>query len=107
MPSPVTHRVWFSFLKEYHCYHCGGQEGYASRPRNFIERFCLKPFHLQPVRCGDCYERSWRPISVPIRPQKDLMHYDAEAMVASAMAADRNESKPETGPAADDRQHIA
>jgi hypothetical protein len=107
MPSPVTHRLWFSFFKEYHCYHCGGHEGYASRPRNFIERFCLKPFGLQSVRCGDCYQRSWRPVSVPILPQKDLIRYDAEAMVASAMAADRKEAKEGTTPPGDDHQRIA
>jgi hypothetical protein len=35
------------------------------------------------------------------------MSYDPEAMVASAMAADRKEAKKETGVPADDHQHIA
>jgi hypothetical protein len=106
MPSPESHGL-FSFFRKYHCYHCGGREGYASRPRNFIERFCLRPLFLQPVRCGDCYQRSWRPINVSLLPRRDPMNYDAEAMVASAMAADHKEAKKETGLPTDDHQHIA
>ncbi|HMK31731.1 MAG TPA: hypothetical protein VK473_18755 [Terriglobales bacterium] len=107
MGSSVKPGLWVSFFKEYHCYHCGGQEGYVSRPRNFIERVCLRPLFLQPVRCGDCYQRSWRPVNVPVLPRKDPMHYDAEAMVASAIAADRKEATKETAAHADDHQHIA
>ena len=103
MPSPVRPGLWLSFFWEYHCYHCGSREGYASRPRNLVERFCLKPLFLQPVRCGDCYQRSWRPIHVSILPRQDPMQYDAEAMVASAMAADRKEAKKETVSPPDDR----
>ena len=107
MLSLVSPSVWISFFTKYRCYHCGSQEGYASRPRNFVERFCLRPLFLQPVRCGDCYQRSWRPINIPILPRKDPMRFDAEEMVASAMAADRKEAKKETNPPAEDRQRIA
>ena len=107
MPSPVRSSLWLTFFKEYRCYKCGGQEGYASRPRNFIERFCLKPFFLQPVRCGDCYQRSWRPRNVLVLPRKNPMVFDAEAMVASAQAADRKETEKETNRTAQDRQNIA
>ena len=107
MLSLVSPSVWISFFTKYKCYHCGSQEGYASRPRNFVERFCLRPLFLQPVRCGDCYQRSWRPINIPNLPRKDPMRFDAEEMVASAMAADRKEAKKETNPPAEDRQRIA
>lgn len=107
MPSPVRPSLWFTFFKEYRCYNCGGREGYASRPRNFIEQFCLKPLFLQPVRCGDCYQRSWRPVNVSVLPRKDPMVFDAEAMVASAQAADRKETKKETTRAREDHQNIA
>ena len=107
MPSPVRPNLWLTFFKEYRCGKCGGEEGYASRPRNFLERFCLKLLYLQPVRCGDCYQRSWRPRNVSILPRKGPMVFDAEAMVASAQAADRKEAKKETTQPANDRQNIA
>ena len=107
MLSLANPSLWASFFREYKCYHCGSQEGYASRPRNFVERVCLRSLFLQPVRCGDCYQRSWRPVNVPILPRKDLMRFDAEAMVASAQAADRKETKKETSSPPEDRQHIA
>jgi hypothetical protein len=107
MPSPVRPSLWLTFFKEYRCYNCGGREGYASRPRNFFEQFCLSPLFLQPVRCGDCYQRSWRPVNVSVLPRKDPMVFDAEAMVASAQAADRKETKKETTRAREDHQNIA
>ena len=107
MLSLASPGFWVSFFREYKCYHCGSREGYASRPRNFVERFCLRPLLLQPVRCGDCYQRSWRPVHVPILPRKDPMRFDAEAMMASARAADRQEATKETSPSSEDRQHIA
>ena len=95
------------FLKEYRCRSCGSSEGYASRPRNWVEKFVLPSFGLQPSRCGDCYQRSWRRASVPLLPRKEPMNFDAEAMVAAARAADGGEARKETPIQPGDHQRIA
>ena len=100
-------RFWAPLLKEYCCRSCGSSEGYASRPRNWIEKFILPFIGLQPARCGDCYQRSWRRASVPLLPRKEPMNFDPEAMVASARAADGGEARKETSIRAKDRQRIA
>jgi hypothetical protein len=53
--------LWIYFFSRFVCHDCGGERGYASRPRTFREKFIL-PL----LRCGDCYQRSWRPISVAL-----------------------------------------
>jgi hypothetical protein len=98
---------WAPLQKEFRCRHCGSSEGYVSRPRNWMERFVLPVFSLRPARCGDCYRRSWRRVSVPLHPRKEPMHFDAEAMVASARAADSGEALKETQVDPKDRQRIA
>ncbi len=95
------------FLKEYRCRNCGGSEGYVSRPRNWVEKLVLPCFGLQPARCGDCYERSWRRSSVPLLRRKEPMNFDPEAMVASARAADGGEARKETPIHPEDHQRIA
>lgn len=104
MPALARPGFWLFFFKEFHCHHCGGHEGYASRRRNFVERYFLPPLFLKPVRCGDCYFRSWRPLSVPVLPRKDPMRFDAEKM---ARAADRKETQKETSVPPEDHQRIA
>ena len=94
-------------LKEFRCRKCGSSEGYVSRPRNWVEKFILPSIGLQPARCGDCYERSWRRESVPLLPRKEPMKFDAEAMVASARAADRGEARKETSVQPSNHQRIA
>jgi hypothetical protein len=95
------------FLKEFQCHNCGGHEGYASRPRNWIEKYLLPVFGLQSARCGDCYERSWRRASTRLLPRKESMQFDPEAMVASARAADGGEARKETPVDPGDHQRIA
>jgi hypothetical protein len=103
----IRPRVWALFFTEFRCHHCGGHEGYVSRPRNPLERYGLRPLFLRPVRCGDCYRRSWRPVTVPLLPRQDAIRFDAEEMVASAQADDRKETQKETRPQPEDRQRIA
>ena len=45
---------------QFRCPECGGFQGFRSRPRTFIERYFLPLFLLRPVRCGDCFRRSYR-----------------------------------------------
>ena len=94
-------------LKEFRCHNCGGSEGYVSRPRNWIEKYLLSVIGLQPARCGDCYERSWRRASTRLLPRKEPMNFDPEAMVASARAADGGETRKETHVNPEDHQRIA
>jgi hypothetical protein len=103
----VRPRFWALFFTEFRCHNCGSREGYVSRPRNFLEKYGLRPFFLRPVRCGDCYRRSWRPVAVPLLPRLDAMRFDGEEMVASARAADRKETHKETAPQPEDRRRIA
>jgi hypothetical protein len=100
-------RFWAPLLKEYRCRNCGSSEGYASRPRNWVEKLILPSIGLQPARCGDCYQRSWRRGSVLLLPRKEPMNFDAEAMVASARAADGGEARKETAAKPENRQRIA
>jgi hypothetical protein len=100
-------RFWAPLLKEFRCRKCGGSEGYVSRPRHWVEKFVLSSFGLQPARCGDCYERSWRRASVSLLPRKEPMNFDPEAMVASARAADSGEARKETPIQPKDQQRIA
>src|SRR6476661_5567781 len=98
---------WARLPKEFRCRQCGSDAGYESRPRNAVERYLLPVLGLRPARCGDCYRRSWRPMSVQLLPRKEPMHFDAEAMVASARAADSGEAHKETLPHPKDRKRIA
>lgn len=100
-------RFWALFFTEFRCHNCGSHEGYVSRPRNLLEKYALGPLLLRPVRCGDCYRRSWRPVRVPLLPRMDAMRFDAEEMAASARAADRKETQKETRQRPEDRQRIA
>jgi len=66
MPALTAFPLWLHFFSRFVCHGCGGERGYVSRPRTFSERCVLPLFLLRPVRCGDCYHRSLRPISVPL-----------------------------------------
>ena len=88
-------RFWALFFTKFECHNCGSSEGYASRPRNFVERYAIRPLFLRPARCGDCYRRTWRPINVPLHPRQEAIRFNAEEMVASARAADQGETRKE------------
>jgi len=98
---------WALFFTEFKCHDCGSREGYESRPRNFLETYVLPLVALQPARCGDCYRRSWRPVRVSLMPRMESMQFDAEAMVASALAAERKETQKETQDLPPDHRRIA
>jgi hypothetical protein len=100
-------RVSAPFLKEFRCHNCGGSEGYASRPRDWIEKYLLPVIGLQPARCGDCYKRSWRRASARLLSRKESMRFDPEAMEASARAADGGEPRKKTNVNPEDHQRIA
>ena len=55
----------------FECRDCGGFNGYHSRPKNFRERFLLRFVLLRPVRCGDCFRRSYQSLFVPVRPRRE------------------------------------
>jgi len=48
----------------FHCHRCGSLKAFRSRPRNFVEKFLLPICLCQPIRCADCFRRSYRPIIV-------------------------------------------
>jgi hypothetical protein len=45
--------------------------GYRSRRRSFVEKYLLSALLLRPVRCGDCFRRSYRLIFVPVKDRKE------------------------------------
>lgn len=47
------------FARHFHCPDCGGSDAYRSRRRNFVERYLLRLLFFQPVRCANCYRRSY------------------------------------------------
>jgi hypothetical protein len=57
--------------RQFYCSDCGCSEGYRSRPRSFTERFLLPLVLMRPVRCGDCFRRSYRFFTVPVKERKD------------------------------------
>ena len=100
-------RFWALFFTRFRCHHCGSYEGYASRPRNFVEIYILGLLSLRPARCADCYRRSWRPTRVGLMSRRASMPFDAEELLSSAPAAEHKEAKKQTQAQADERQHIA
>lgn len=55
----------------FECSDCGGFNGYLSRPRNSVEKFLLPLLLHRPVRCGDCYRRSYQSLFVPVRARRE------------------------------------
>ena len=100
-------QFWALFFTQFRCEHCGGREGYVSRPRNSFETYVLPHLYLRPARCGECYRRSWRPLRVRLLPRMDAMQFDAEAMVASAKAADSSQARRQTRDHREERRRIA
>jgi len=50
------------FFRPYLCRDCGSETGFRSRRRTFTERYILRIFMLQPVRCAECFRRDYWPI---------------------------------------------
>ena len=58
--------------KPFCCRDCGSPQAYRSRPRSFFERFLLPLVLLRPVRCADCFRRSYTQVFVEVKERKDL-----------------------------------
>jgi hypothetical protein len=65
--------------KPFQCRDCGSFEGYRSRPRNFVERYILPALYLRPVRCGDCFRRSYQAGFVLVRDRETAIPHRAAA----------------------------
>jgi hypothetical protein len=65
LPAPS----WFQKRFRFHCNDCGSETAFRSRPRTFGERYLLRMFLLQPVRCSECFRREYRLIFVPAKPR--------------------------------------
>jgi hypothetical protein len=65
--------------KQFQCRDCGSVEGYRSRPRNFVEKYVLPALYLRPVRCGDCFRRSYQPGFVLARERETQVTHRAAA----------------------------
>ena len=53
--------------KSFQCRDCGSVDGYRSRPRTLAERFLLPLLLLRPVRCADCFRRSYQSVFMQVR----------------------------------------
>lgn len=96
---------WVRFFSEYRCHHCGSGEGYVSRPRTLFEKHGLRWMFLRTARCGDCYRRSYRPLSVSLLPRPEPVRFDARAMLLPS--AERKVAQAETSAPAEKHQRIA
>jgi hypothetical protein len=62
--------------KPFKCGDCGCVDAYRSRPHNFLEQYLLPVLGLRPVRCADCFRRSYQPwfVIVRERPAAEVKH---------------------------------
>jgi hypothetical protein len=61
---------WEHYFKAFRCPDCGSTDGFRSRPRTVSEKYILPLFMLRPVRCGDCFLRFYRPVTMPVRERQ-------------------------------------
>ena len=73
----------------YVCRDCASEVGFRSRRRNFLERYLLPLFLLQPVRCGECFRRDYRLIFTPVR-QRLSDHHPKIMSVKPQATSNRN-----------------
>ena len=107
MPSRPSPSSASGFFREFRCTRCGSDAGYASRPRNFFEKYLARLIYLRTVRCGDCYRRSFCPVSVPLHQKREALVVDHELAITSLDATLRMEPTKETAPPASKRTRIA
>jgi len=98
---------WYRFFSEFRCYKCGHLGGFVSRPRNLFESYGLRLLGMRPARCGDCYQRCYRPLRVPLRPRREELNFDPEQMPASILAAEPKATHKETMDGGAGQQRIA
>jgi hypothetical protein len=58
-------------LSKFHCPTCGSEIVYRSRPRSFTERFLMPFALLRPVRCGECYRRTYATVFTGAKKRGD------------------------------------
>jgi hypothetical protein len=63
---------YIHYFKEFHCRDCGSDVAYVSRPRTLTEKYFLPVMRMKTVRCGDCFRRYVRPVSLPARARELL-----------------------------------
>jgi len=80
-------QIWFQKYLEFHCDDCGSDTGFRSRRRSLFERYLLRIFLLQPVRCAECFRRDYRLWFVPV---KERLPETIKKMPAPAQRANRN-----------------
>jgi hypothetical protein len=66
--SPFPLSAWNQSC-EFYCPDCGHTEAYISRSRGFFEKLLLPLMMLRPVRCEQCYHRSYVWRSIRARPR--------------------------------------
>ena len=54
-------------LRRYQCLDCGGSDAYRSRRRTFLENYILPFLLLKPVRCANCFRRSYASVFTAAR----------------------------------------
>lgn len=75
-------------IKPFECPDCGSPDAYRSRPRNWIEKALLPLLLLRPVRCSDCFRRSYVFLSIPVRDRTDAaLNKSADKAAANSVAA--------------------
>lgn len=57
--------------KPFHCRDCGSLQAYRSQPRNLGEKYFLPIFLIYPVRCADCFRRTYQFGSAPVRQREE------------------------------------
>lgn len=57
--------------KQFRCQDCGSLEGFRSRPRTFTEKYVLPALFMRPVRCVDCFRRTYQWGFIPVRERHE------------------------------------
>ena len=87
----ASNQPLFQQFTEFHCRDCGGNVGFRSRRRTFSERYILPIFYLQPVRCGECFRRDYRLMSMQVRERlTEVKSKPAMSAAGQAPTHDRN-----------------
>ena len=67
------------FFRPFQCKDCGSVAGFRSRPRTLTEKYLLPVLLLRPVRCGDCFRRTYQTIFVEAREREPGLPHRAAA----------------------------
>jgi hypothetical protein len=67
------------FFRPFQCKDCESVAGFRSRPRTLTEKYLLPVLLLRPVRCGDCFRRTYQSIFVEVREREPGLPHRAAA----------------------------